>query len=102
MRQLQNIIQRILILNNNDQIDNNDVTAALGEDINVKPREGVLPDYFDADMRRAKEQFEKAYLSHHLGQVDGNVSALAKKIGMERTHLYRKLKSLDISSRDAK
>ncbi len=102
VRQLQNIIQRILILNNNDQIDNNDVTAALGEDINVKPREGVLPDYFDADMRRAKEQFEKAYLSHHLGQVDGNVSALAKKIGMERTHLYRKLKSLDISSRDAK
>ena len=102
VRQLQNIIQRMLILNSGEQIDNDDVTAALGGDITLKPRIASLPDYFDADMRSAKEQFEKAYLNYHLELVDGNVSALAKKIGMERTHLYRKLKNLDISARAAK
>ncbi len=102
VRQLQNIIQRMLILNSGEQIDNDDVTAALGGDITLKPRIASLPDYFDADMRSAKEQFEKAYLNHHLELVDGNVSALAKKIGMERTHLYRKLKNLDVSSRSSK
>ena len=102
VRQLQNILQRMLILNSSEHIDNEDVVAALGGDINLKPRESILPDYFDADMRQAKEQFEKAYLNHHLELVDGNVSALAKKIGMERTHLYRKLKSLDIGSRGTK
>ena len=102
VRQLQNIIQRMLILNSGEQIDNDDVTAALGGDIALKPRIASLPDYFDADMRSAKEQFEKAYLNYHLELVDGNVSALAKKIGMERTHLYRKLKNLDISSRGSK
>jgi len=102
VRQLQNIIKRILILQNGKLITNDDVTEALGGDINLKPRQASLPDYFDADMRQAKEQFEKTYLNYHLGLVDGNVSALAKKIGMERTHLYRKLKSLDISARDVR
>lgn len=102
VRQLQNIIQRMLILKSGDQIDNDDVTEALGGDINIKPRQAALPDYFDTDMRQAKEQFEKAYLNYHLGLVDGNVSALAKKIGMERTHLYRKLKNLDISAKDTR
>ena len=51
---------------------------------------------------KAKEEFERAYLMHHLETVSGNVSQLAKKVGLERTHLYRKLKSLDINARDAK
>ena len=61
-----------------------------------------MSEYFEGDMRDAKEQFERAYLTHHLAIVEGNVSALAKKVGLERTHLYRKLKSLDISARDIK
>ena len=53
-------------------------------------------------MRTAKEKFERAYLQHHLLTVDGNVSELSKKIGLERTHLYRKLKALDISTKEAR
>ena len=53
-------------------------------------------------MRTAKESFEREYLSHHLNAVNGNVSKLADIVGLERTHLYRKLKSLDINSRDVK
>ena len=38
----------------------------------------------------------------HLETVEGNVSKLAKKVGLERTHLYRKLKNLNINAKDAK
>lgn len=102
VRQLQNVIQRLIVLNAGLEIDTDDVAAALGGDIAMKKRAEQPPEYFEGDMRQAKEQFEIAYLNHHLNAVDGNVSALAKKVGLERTHLYRKLKSLNITARDAK
>lgn len=102
VRQLQNVIQRLLILSGGSEIDVSDINAALDGDVGMRKQANSLPDYFEGDMRKAKEAFEKAYLSYHLGTVEGNVSALAKKVGLERTHLYRKLKSLDISARDAK
>lgn len=102
VRQLQNVIQRLIILNSGQNVDTHDVEAALGGDLAMNKRAQQLPDYFDGNMRQAKEQFEKAYLNHHLALVNGNVSKLAKKVGLERTHLYRKLKSLDITARDAK
>lgn len=104
VRQLQNIIQRLIILNMGKSIDLSQVKDALGEDANISLEQdhGAVPEYFDFDMRAAKEAFERAYLNHHLTTVDGNVSALAKKIGLERTHLYRKLKSLDVNSKQAK
>ncbi len=102
VRQLQNVIQRLIVLNAGQAVETNDVEAALGGDLDMKTRREQLPEYFDGNMRNAKEQFERAYLSHHLNLVNGNVSKLAKKVGLERTHLYRKLKSLNITARDAK
>jgi len=102
VRQLQNIIQRLLVLNNSDEVNIDSVKLALGGDVDMRQKTNQLPDYFDGDMRKAKEEFERAYLSYHLETVGGNVSQLAKKVGLERTHLYRKLKSLDINARDAK
>lgn len=102
VRQLQNVIQRLIVLNAGRQIDTGDVAVALGGDIDMKRAPLEATEYFNGDMRQAKEQFEKAYLNHHLNEVDGNVSALAKRVGLERTHLYRKLKSLNITARDAK
>lgn len=102
VRQLQNVIQRLLVLHNGNVITANEVNAALGGDVNMEQQNNQLPEYFEGNMRHAKEAFEKAYLAHHLSLVEGNVSALAKKIGLERTHLYRKLKQLDISARNAK
>ena len=46
--------------------------------------------------REARERFDAAYLNHHLELAEGNISSLADKIGIERTHLYRKLKQLGI------
>lgn len=102
VRQLLNVIQRLIVLNYGRTVETQDVEAALGGDLDMKSRQQELPEYFDGNMREAKEQFERAYLSHHLNLVNGNVSKLAKKVGLERTHLYRKLKTLNITARDAK
>ena len=100
VRQLQNVLQRLLVLNNGQTISTKEVDAALGGDLNMQRQSQQHTEFFVGDMRSAKESFETAYLKHHLELVDGNVSALAKKIGLERTHLYRKLKSLNINARD--
>ncbi|MBU0689090.1 MAG: response regulator [Gammaproteobacteria bacterium] len=46
--------------------------------------------------REAREHFDTAYLNYHLEMAQGNIASLADKIGIERTHLYRKLKQLGI------
>jgi DNA-binding NtrC family response regulator len=51
---------------------------------------------FDLPMREAREQFEKAYLEYQLQHEQGNVSKVAERIGLERTHLHRKLRALGI------
>ena len=56
----------------------------------------VLHYYLDLPLREAREQFEKNYLEHQLRESGGSVGKLAKRVGMERTHLYRKLRSLGI------
>ena len=54
--------------------------------------------WFDAPLREARDAFERAYFEHHLERLGGQVAALADYVGLERTHLYRKLKQLGIRS----
>jgi DNA-binding NtrC family response regulator len=51
---------------------------------------------FDQPLREARDEFERLYFAHHMKNVAGNMSKLAEIVGLERTHLYRKLKQLDI------
>lgn len=53
---------------------------------------------FDLDkpLRNARDEFEKAYFEFHLAQEGGSMTRVAEKTGLERTHLYRKLKQLGI------
>lgn len=51
---------------------------------------------FDMPFREAREQFDAIYLQYHLKKAAGNVPEVAETIGIERTHLYRKLKQLGI------
>jgi two-component system, NtrC family, nitrogen regulation response regulator NtrX len=50
----------------------------------------------DLPLREARDVFEKIYFEHHIRQETGNMSRVAEKVGLERTHLYRKLKQLGI------
>ena len=51
---------------------------------------------FNLPLREAREQFERAYLLRQLQTVGGSVGKLSKAVGMERTHLYRKLRDLGV------
>ncbi|MBU3693229.1 MAG: sigma-54-dependent Fis family transcriptional regulator [Rhodocyclaceae bacterium] len=52
--------------------------------------------WFDVPLREARDAFERAYFEHHLARLGGQVAALADYVGLERTHLYRKLKQLGV------
>ncbi|TVQ84057.1 MAG: sigma-54-dependent Fis family transcriptional regulator [Chromatiaceae bacterium] len=100
IRELKNLVQRVLILGAGDEIAQNEVEAALGSALPLpaQPLEGLVS--FDQPLRSAREQFEKAYLEYQLDKHAGNVSKMAKDAGMERTHLYRKLRSLGIEIKE--
>ncbi len=51
---------------------------------------------FDLPLREARERFEHQYFLHHIRLEQGNMSRVAERVGLERTHLYRKLKQLGI------
>jgi DNA-binding NtrC family response regulator len=53
----------------------------------------------DLDLRDAREAFEREYLSRHLVLSGNNMTELARRVGQERTHLYRKLKSLGLDNK---
>jgi DNA-binding NtrC family response regulator len=50
----------------------------------------------DKPLREARDDFEKAYFEFHLAQEGGSMTRVAEKTGLERTHLYRKLKQLGV------
>lgn len=52
--------------------------------------------HFDLPLREARDIFEKAYFEHHLKQTGGSMTRVSEQTGLERTHLYRKLKALGI------
>ena len=53
----------------------------------------------DLDLRDAREAFEREYLKKHLALCGNNMTELARRVGQERTHLYRKLKSLGLQTK---
>jgi DNA-binding NtrC family response regulator len=100
VRELKNLVQRLLILGAGPEITPEEVEAALGApDLRASGGlESMIS--FDQPLRQAREDFEKLYLQYQLQQHQGNISRMAKAVGMERTHLYRKLKSLEIEFKD--
>lgn len=92
--ELRNLVHRLLILGSGADIDQSEVEAALGaapETVGEPQPEGS-----DLPLKEARERFEREYLERHVRALGGNISKVAQKVGLERTHLYRKLKSLGI------
>jgi DNA-binding NtrC family response regulator len=64
-------------------------------DINAGPQVSQMFD-LDRPLRDARDAFEKAYFEFHLTHESGSMTRVAEKTGLERTHLYRKLKQLGV------
>ncbi len=100
IRELRNLVQRLLILSASDEISSEEVELALNE--SGTPVENHWhEDLYKLPLREARESFERGYLLHQLKQVNGNISKLADLVGLERTHLYRKLRTLGINTKDS-
>ena len=95
VRELKNLVQRLLILGTEENIDIRELELAQGKLASLTDEQNFMPN-FDMPLREAREQFEKEYLQHKLHLAGGSVSKAAEAVGIERTHLYRKLKTLGI------
>ena len=99
IRELKNIVSRLLILSNGDEVTLEEVEIELAGQI-TENKDLIKPDLLSMPLREAREHFERAYLQQQLILSGGKVGQLAKRVGMERTHLYRKLRSLGIDFRN--
>ncbi|HET7922872.1 MAG TPA: sigma-54 dependent transcriptional regulator [Gammaproteobacteria bacterium] len=97
VRELKSLIRRFLMLNQEREISLEEVEHELAPFSSSEPL--VKQDLLAMPLREAREQFEKAYLEQQLQLCGGKVGKLAERVGMERTHLYRKLNSLGIDFR---
>lgn len=95
---LQNVVKTLALTTLTAEISADDVarvTRDIGlENGEVRSAQSNIP--FDLPLREARERFEHQYFLHHIRAEDGNMSRVADKVGLERTHLYRKLKQLGI------
>jgi DNA-binding NtrC family response regulator len=99
MRELKNLVQRLLIQGGPEEIRLEEIEHELAvQEPSVEPL--VKQDLLALPLREAREQFERAYLQQQLLLCNGKVGQLAKRVGMERTHLYRKLRSLGVDFRN--
>ena len=100
IRELKNLVHRLLIQGGPpeiglDEIEGEIAAQSAGDEPLVKQ------DLLSMPLREAREHFERAYLTQQLQLCGGKVGQLAKRVGMERTHLYRKLRSLGVDFRQS-
>jgi DNA-binding NtrC family response regulator len=102
VRQLKNVMQRLLVLGGDQEVSVAEVDAVLSQmTSDTQTPAGQLSGMLALPLREAREEFERAYLTARLKQAKGSVGKLAELIEMERTHLYRKLRQLGIDPRKA-
>jgi DNA-binding NtrC family response regulator len=63
---------------------------------------GIAKMYFDLPLREARDLFEKAYFEHQMQIMGGSMTRISEYTGLERTHLYRKLKALGVDATKSK
>jgi two-component system nitrogen regulation response regulator NtrX len=98
VHELRNLVQRLLILGGPEEIALAEIERELA--VQLPQNEPLVKqDLLALPLREAREQFERAYLQQQLLLCNGKVGQLAKRVGMERTHLYRKLRSLGVDFR---
>ncbi|MBO1924739.1 sigma-54 dependent transcriptional regulator [Thiomicrorhabdus sp. 6S3-12] len=97
LKELQNLVQRILILGNGE-ISDEEVRKYLSESHNESAQTAAIDT--SVNLKEAKDRLEAAYLSQLLRETGGNVSETAKRSGIDRTNLYRKLKNLGIDPKN--
>jgi two-component system, NtrC family, nitrogen regulation response regulator NtrX len=98
IRELKNLVHRLLIQGGAEEIRLDEIEREIAAQAPAN-EPLVKQDLLAMPLREAREHFERAYLTQQLQLCNGKVGQLAKRVGMERTHLYRKLRSLGVDFR---
>ncbi len=102
INELKNLVQRLLTLSTEDEISAEEVGVALEEQLITSNEDTSSTEkLFNLPLREARESFERSYFLFQLKQVGGNISKLSERVGLERTHLYRKLRALGINTKES-
>jgi DNA-binding NtrC family response regulator len=94
LNQLEGAVRTLALTALSDEIGVNDVNHALSLFGSPPTAMPGLP--LDLPLREARDAFERVYFEHHIAKEGGNMSRVADSVGLERTHLYRKLKQLGV------
>lgn len=103
VRELRNFVERMAIMCTADIISDKDIALFLTPTMAPPAsasRPQALRSYSIPNFKQAKKEFEKEYLQHKLNENKGNISQTAEQVGMERSHLHKKLKSLEITNQE--
>ena len=95
VRELKNLVERLWILCPREEIGVEDLPVDMGGAPAPSPDQAQL---FAGDFKSARAAFERAYLEARLAANQGNVSRTAEEVGLERSHLHKKLKTLGIKT----
>ncbi len=99
VRELKNMVERLLIMTSESVIRPEAIHLFLGRTTKkAEPAsfDSRTPDYRHLNFKEARKQFEHDYLKARLVENEGNISRTAQQVGMERSHLHKKVKSLAI------
>ena len=98
VQELRSMVRRLLTQAGSEEITLEEIERELAQA--APPGETLVKqDLLALGLREAREHFERAYLQQQLLLCHGKVGQLAKRVGMERTHLYRKLRALGVDFR---
>ncbi|MCB1581729.1 MAG: sigma-54 dependent transcriptional regulator [Marinicella sp.] len=99
LRELKNLVRQLQLQEGTTEIQLQEVIDLL-EQSSLDNSPTSHHTRYDLELREAREEFERDYFLYHLKAVDGKVGDLAKISGMERTNLYRKLRTLNINPKN--
>jgi len=94
--ELQAAVKNLALTALDEEIVAEDVARVLQTEVPADAAAPSLLPFFEQPLREARDEFERLYFEHHLQLEGGNMTRVAEKSGLERTHLYRKLKQLGL------
>lgn len=96
VRQLKNIVERMVVLSESDKLDVDCAPAILVSGTDSEQDDFMSANDYNSTLKEARDEFEKNYILKALKSADWNISHAAKALDMERTYLYRKIKAYDL------
>jgi two-component system nitrogen regulation response regulator NtrX len=90
VRELKNLVERLAIMIQSDVIGEDDIPLSYRRQ---KATTSDMGFFHEDSLKEAKKEFEKAYIQQKLNENNNNISQTADAIGIERSHLYKKIKS---------